>query len=99
MQGREFQEVLALPEIASLRAAAPPDRRTAGDIKAARAYAARTALEALSKGYSAGFAAGLENDARLFGEVTASPSGQYWVDKFMLKDPQQSAVMTLLPPK
>ena len=61
--------------------------------------AARTALEALSKGYSAGFAAGLENDARLFGEVTASPSGQYWVDKFLLKDPQQSAVMTLLPPK
>ena len=98
-QGREFQEVLALPEIASLRAAAPPDRRTAGDIKAARAYAARTALEALSKGYFAGFAAGLENDARLFGEVTASPSGQYWVDKFLLKDPQQSAVMTLLPPK
>jgi hypothetical protein len=50
-------------------------------------------------GYQNGFAAGLENDALLFGRVTASLSGQEWIRRFLNKDPQQSAFMTLLTPK
>ena len=98
-QKSELNDLLKVPEVAALRSAPPPDRATAGDIKAARAYAARVALEALAAGYSTGFAAGLDNDARLFGAVTATPSGQCWVDKFLGKDPEQSSVITLLTPK
>ena len=63
-----------------------------------RAYAARAALEALQMGYVKGFNTGLENDARLFGAVTSSHSGQYWVERFLNKDPLQSALLTLLTP-
>jgi len=56
------------------------------------------ALEALQTGYNKGFAAGLANDARLFGQVTSSPSGQHWVGRFLKKDPRQSALLTLLTP-
>jgi hypothetical protein len=55
------------------------------------------ALEALRTGYASGFAPGLANDARLFGQVTASPSGQAWVRRFLAKDPRQPAFLTLLP--
>ena len=79
-----------------LTAAAPGDPGKAADVKSARVYAARVALEALRSGYATGFAAGLENDARLFGAVTNSPSGQYWVERFLKKDPRQSAMLTLL---
>ena len=97
-QQGELAELLSSRDTASLLTAAIPDERTAGDLKAARAYAGRIALEALQAGYARGFEAGLENDARLFGAVTSSHSGQFWVERFLNKDPRQSASLTLLPP-
>jgi hypothetical protein len=41
----------------------------------------------------------MDNDARLFGEAVASASGQWWVRRFLAKDPRQSAFLTLLPPE
>ena len=96
---KEISELLGLTEVIRLlRAAAPDDADNAADLKSARVYAARVALEALRSGYSKGFSAGLENDSRLFGKVTNSPSGQYWVERFLKKDPRQSAMLTLLAP-
>jgi hypothetical protein len=55
-------------------------------------------FKALEYGYQAGFRKGLKNDAKLFGEVVASPSGQEWIRRFIDKDPRQSSFLTLLPP-
>ncbi len=96
-QKNDLADLLELAKVGPLlTAAAPGDPGKAADLKSARAYAARVALEALRSGYATGFAAGLENDARLFGAVTNSPSGQYWVERFLKKDPRQSAMLTLL---
>jgi enoyl-CoA hydratase len=94
-----LDELLASPAVTSLRAAPAPAAASAGDLAAARRYAAGVALEALRAGLTDGFAAGLANDARLFGEVTSSPSGQHWIGRFLAKDPRQSAPLTLLPPR
>jgi hypothetical protein len=59
--------------------------------------AGKAALRAMRYGYDNGFAAGLANDARAFGEVTASPAGQEWVRRFLEKDPRQSSFLTILP--
>ena len=53
-------------------------------------------IAALEFGYENGFAAGLANDAKLFGEIAASPSGQEWIGRFINKDPEQGAFITLL---
>jgi enoyl-CoA hydratase len=98
-QKNELKELLGSSEVAPLLAATAPDATKAVDLKSARVYAAQVALEALQTGYVKGFAAGLENDARLFGAVTSSRSGQYWVDRFLNKDPRQSTLLTLLTPK
>jgi enoyl-CoA hydratase len=98
-QKNELEELMRSPEIAGLLSAAAPDTATASDLKSARRYAAGVALEALRTGYEKGFVAGLKNDARLFGEVTSSPSGQHWVQRFLDKDPRQSAFLTLLAPR
>jgi len=96
-QKNDIASLLALADVVPLlTAAAPGDPGKAADLKSARAYAARVALEALRSGYVRGFAAGLENDARLFGAVTNSPSGQYWIERFLKKDPRQSAMLALL---
>jgi enoyl-CoA hydratase len=95
----ELEHLLASEEVTGLLAAAVPEGKNAGDLKAARSYAARIALEAVAIGQERGFAAGLANDARLFGKITASPSGQHWVKGFLKKDPRQSAFMTLLTPE
>ena len=85
-------------EVTRLLASSAPTGSDARDIVAARSYAARLALEAMRAGYDQGFAAGLENDARLFGEVVSSESGQHWVGRFLAKDPEQSTFLTLLRP-
>jgi enoyl-CoA hydratase len=94
-QRSELNELLHSPRLTHLLQAQAPDAAGAGDLRAARAFAARVAIEALQTGYDQGFAAGLVNDARLFGEIAASPSGQFWVRRFLEKDPRQSAVCTL----
>jgi hypothetical protein len=53
---------------------------------------------AMNYGYENGFSSGLENDARMFGEITASPGGQEWIGRFLVKDPKQSSFLELVPP-
>jgi hypothetical protein len=52
----------------------------------------------MAYGYRAGFKKGLANDAALFGEVAASPSGQAWIRRFLDKDPRQSSFLKILAP-
>jgi len=84
---RDVREILAAPT---------PDARGAADLRAARTAAGRDAIRAMAFGYDHGFAAGLEDTARAFGAVTASPGGQEWIRRFLAKDPAQSAPLTLL---
>lgn len=97
-QAAELEALLADDDVTRLLACAPPDSAGAEDLRASRSYAARIALEALRFGYERGFAEGIDNDAKLFGEVVASPSGQHWVGRFLAKDPRQSSFCTLLSP-
>ena len=92
----EFEELLADPAVTDLLGAEAPERDGAGDLVAARRYAARIALEALRDGWALDIDAGLANDARLFGQVVASPSGQYWAGRFLAKDPAQQSFLTQL---
>ena len=98
-QKKELSELIESTEIAGLVSVGAPDSIGAADLTSARSYAARVAIEALRTGYEKGFDAGLQNDARLFGEITNSPSGQHWVRRFLEKDPRQSALLTLLTPR
>jgi enoyl-CoA hydratase len=93
----ELARLLADPAVSDLARSPAPSASSAGDLVAARRYATAVAIEALRTGYERGFEAGLANDARLFGAVTASPSGQHWVGRFLAKDPRQSAFLQLLP--
>jgi enoyl-CoA hydratase/carnithine racemase len=95
-QSAELAELFAAPAITALLAAPEPGPDQRGDLPAARRWAARVALEALRTGYQLGFAEGLANDARLFGLVTAGPTGQEWVGRFLAKDARQSAFLELL---
>jgi enoyl-CoA hydratase len=96
-QQKKLRWVLSRPEAKDLLASEPPPRERIGDPADARAYAARYVLKALEYGYAAGFKKGLRNDARLFGEVAASPTGQEWIRRFLDKDPLQSAYIRLVP--
>jgi hypothetical protein len=73
-------------------------RREPADLHAARRFASQYAIRALEYGYRVGFRKGLKNDAKLFGEVAASSSGQEWIRRFIEKDPRQSSFLTILPP-
>ena len=85
-------------EIQALANAPEPDAEESKNIRSARNYAARYVLESMRYGYENGFAAGLKNDALLFGKVAASASGQEWIGRFISKDPEQGAFIQLLPP-
>ena len=87
LKGEQVKELVASPK---------PEADAARDLRPARKYAARYVLDAMKFGYENGFERGLENDARLFGEIAAAPSGQEWIKRFINKDPQQSAFLTLL---
>jgi enoyl-CoA hydratase len=98
-QRDELTELLEDAAVQPILAAPTPAEDTLQDLKTARSYAARFALEAIRYGYDHGFSEGLANDARLFGEIAASPSGQEWIRRFLAKDPQQGAFLTLLQPQ
>jgi len=95
-QREELRELLIHPQAADLLISSRAEGEDAADIRAARSYAARFVLDAIRFGYEEGFEGGLENDARLFGEIAASPSGQEWIGRFIAKDPEQSSFLTLL---
>ncbi len=87
------------PDVRGIVEAPEPGPGEAGDLRAARTAAAKAALLAMQAGYERGFAAGLENDAREFGRIAASPAGQAWIGRFLSKDPAQSSFLELLAPK
>jgi enoyl-CoA hydratase/carnithine racemase len=95
-QKEALAQLFARPEVQDLLSAPEPDAAGAGDLRAARRAAGKAALRAMRYGYENGFVAGLANDARAFGEVTASPAGQEWVHRFLDKDPRQSSFLTIL---
>jgi enoyl-CoA hydratase/carnithine racemase/NADPH:quinone reductase-like Zn-dependent oxidoreductase len=95
-QQNALKKLLSKPEMRGMLALGPPPSANIGDPAAARSYAARYVLRALEYGYAAGFKKGLRNDARLFGEVAASPTGQEWIRRFIEKDPLQSAFIKLV---
>jgi len=97
-QATDVEALFEDDEVSAIMASPTPSEDDASGLATARSHAARTALLALRAGYQSGFSDGLANDARLFGEVVASPSGQYWVDRFLAKDPEQSLFLTLLRP-
>ena len=91
-----LEELLSDPVVKDLLAAEAPSEADAKELVSARRYAARIALEALREGYQLDFTEGLANDARLFGEVVASASGQWWAGRFLAKDPEQGSFLTQL---
>ena len=97
-QKEALDRLFARPEVREILSVSPPDADAARDLRAARLAAGRTALLAMRYGYENGFSDGLANDARAFGEATASPAGQEWVRRFLDKDPRQSSFLTLLAP-
>ena len=98
-QKDELSRLLEDKSVKKLLDAPALNKQESRKIKAARQYAARFVFEAMRYGYQNGFAAGLENDARLFGQVVSSPSGQEWIKRFINKDPNQSAFIQLLEPQ
>jgi enoyl-CoA hydratase/carnithine racemase len=95
-QRAEYEELMSDDDVKGLMQSPETDSDTASDIVAARSYAARIAILALKFGYENDFTQGIDSDARLFGKITASPSGQEWSQRFLDKDPLQSSYMTLL---
>ncbi len=98
-QSAELEGLFASDRVKELLQSPMPPADQAGELTAARQYAARIALEAMQFGYQHDFAAGLDNDARLFGVVVTAPSGQEWCQRFLGKDPLQSSFLTQLPPE
>lgn len=97
--GRQIEDLkylLSRPVVRELMAAPTPVQSESGDLRAARMASARNTLTAIQYGYEHGFEQGLANDAILFGQIAASPSGQEWIDRFLAKDPLQSSFLTLL---
>jgi enoyl-CoA hydratase/carnithine racemase len=95
-QKEALDRLLAAPEVQEILSAAGPDADGARDLRPARLAAGKAALLAMGYGYGNGFAAGLANDARAFGDAAASPGGQEWVRRFLDKDPRQASFLTLL---
>ena len=95
-QKEALDRLLGRRDIREILAAMPPGQEEAKDLRAARRAAAKGALLAMKHGYENGFSSGLENDARAFGEITASPAGQEWVARFLNKDPMQSSFLELV---
>jgi len=97
-QKAQLKALLKDPTVRDVMTSAAAHADAAADLRAARRFASQYAIRALDYGYRAGFKKGLKNDAKLFGEVAASPSGQEWIRRFIEKDPRQSSFMTILPP-
>ena len=98
-QHQELETLVGSDDVVRLLDSVTPGESEATMLEPARRYADRIALTALRFGYESGFSSGLLNDARLFGEVVASPSGQHWVHRFLAKDPEQGSFLTLLQPE
>ncbi|HEU5359525.1 MAG TPA: enoyl-CoA hydratase-related protein, partial [Candidatus Deferrimicrobiaceae bacterium] len=94
-QREALDRVFERPDVREILSIAAPGPEEAKEIRVARSAAAKGAFLAMKYGYENGFSAGLANDARAFGEITASPAGQEWVNRFLTKDPMQSSFLEL----
>jgi len=97
-QAGKMKAVMKMPRVQGFLSSPAPGQDAAQDLTAAREFAAKYVFTALEYGYKAGFKKGLTHDAKLFGEVAASPSGQEWIRRFIDKDPRQSSFLTILTP-
>jgi enoyl-CoA hydratase/carnithine racemase len=97
-QAGKLKALMKMPRVQGFLSAPAPGQAAVQDLAAARKFAAKYVFKALAYGYQAGFEKGLKHDAKLFGEVAASPSGQEWIRRFIDKDPRQSSFLTILPP-
>ncbi len=97
-QKAQLKALLKHPTVQELMSSAAAHADQTADLPAARRFASQYAIRALEYGYRAGFKKGLKNDAKLFGEAAASPSGQEWIRRFIDKDPRQSSFLTILAP-
>jgi enoyl-CoA hydratase len=97
-QAGKMKAVMKMPRVQGLLSSPAPGQDAAPDLAAAREFAAKYVFKALEYGYKTGFKKGLAHDAKLFGEVAASPSGQEWIRRFIDKDPRQSSFLTILTP-
>ena len=97
-QAGKMKAVMKMPRVQGFLSSPAPGQDAAQDLAAAREFAAKYVFKALEYGYKAGFKKGLTHDAKLFGEVAASPSGQEWIRRFIDKDPRQSSFLTILTP-
>ena len=95
-QQEALRQLLLRDDIREILSATAPDQRGAADLRAARKAAGAHAIRVMALGYEKGFAAGLEESARAFGTVTASPGGQEWIRRFLAKDPAQSSFLRLI---
>lgn len=98
-QQNELAALLSQQVVKELLAMDAPQADKASDLRLARMYAGKIAVEAMRFGYEKGFEPGLRNDAQLFGEIAASPSGQEWIGRFLNKDPQQSSYLKIIAEK
>jgi len=97
-QAGKMKALMKMPMVQGFLSAPAPGPDATQDLAAAREFAAKYVFKALDYGYKAGFKKGLKHDAKLFGEVAASPSGQEWIRRFIEKDPRQSSFLTILTP-
>jgi enoyl-CoA hydratase len=97
-QTGQMKALMKMPRVQGFLSAPAPGQDAAQDLAAAREFAAKYVFKSLEYGYKAGFKKGLKHDAKLFGEVAASPSGQEWIRRFIDKDPRQSSFLTILTP-
>ncbi len=95
-QKEALERFLGRGDILEILSAPAPGPEEAKDLRTARRAAAKEALLGMKYGYENGFASGLENDARAFGEITASPAGQEWIGRFLNKDPLQSSFLEVI---
>ena len=95
-QQEALRQLLLRDDIREILSAPAPDQRGAADLRAARKAAGAHAIRVMALGYQKGFAVGLEESARAFGTVTASPGGQEWIRRFLAKDPAQSSFLRLI---
>src|SRR5665648_56758 len=82
----ELEEVMNEPAVRELQAAPlVTSEEDAPDREQVRRAAAGQALEAMREGFTLGFEAGLEADARRFGRLGVSRGAQEWIGRFLQK--------------
>ncbi|GAB4245460.1 MAG: hypothetical protein Kow00129_05410 [Thermoleophilia bacterium] len=94
---QELNRLLADPEVRALKTTPLCSVAEASDQLRARRAAAAQALQAITEGLNLELDEALERDSLRFGRIVASPGGQFWIERFLAKDPRQGDFLPLLP--